>query len=244
MPQCRTTEDYIHNEIGNIGLYSTVYAHSGATINSENSNSLGVIGGEFGGEVPTNFPTVMEQVDLHFSSNNEVDLTVDLILVDGGANDVDTAKILNPLTPFDLREEDISKPCRDDMKLLLEKLARKFPNAKIVITGYYTILSEKSDRTTSVAALLTALGIKTVAGADLGTGNLSTMVLAGGKALDIIKANSDLLTRLTIGLSVSDIIDYLSGGYASSDYLILSNATYLVSKYSCKSYCILMPNFF
>src|SRR5512143_1544595 len=68
----------------------TLLAHSGATI------GVGVDTTEppLDGEVPTWYPTILQQCAA-FTDSPE---TVDLVIVNGGINDVEVRTILNPLT--------------------------------------------------------------------------------------------------------------------------------------------------
>jgi len=86
--------------------------------------------------------------------------TVDLVLLNGGINDVGVASILNPFSlipPLDVR---VKHACHDGMLALLEKVAAKFskPACRILVTGYYPILSGRSDPA-GVTRLLGLFGI-------------------------------------------------------------------------------------
>jgi hypothetical protein len=72
---------------------------------------------------------------------------VDLVLMNGGANDVGFATILNPLALIPSLDAKIIHACHDGMLVLLQKVRAKFsnPTCKIVVTGYYPILSTLSD---------------------------------------------------------------------------------------------------
>lgn len=116
----------------------TQLAHSGATI------GVGVttIRPPVAGEVPVSYPTVLQQV-ADFQASPE---TVDLVLVNGGINDIDFRTIINPFTHKDDLQDMIEQYCYRDMKTLLEQVLAKFtkPAAKIVVTSYFPILSIKS----------------------------------------------------------------------------------------------------
>jgi beta-glucosidase/6-phospho-beta-glucosidase/beta-galactosidase/lysophospholipase L1-like esterase len=134
----------------NIGVYKTMLAHSGATIGVGDATTLPAIDGE----VPTSYPTIAQQVDA-FTDAPE---TVDLVLVNGGLNDVNVRTVLNPLTkPSDLVAL-IDERCRNDMTTLLSAIAQKFENATIVVTGYYPMVTAASD-TGLLEPLLIAAGI-------------------------------------------------------------------------------------
>lgn len=81
---------------------------------------------------------------------------MDLILVSGGINDVGVMNILNAYTPSD----DIDKSAQsiqEPMKDLLSSLLSECKNAKIIVTSYYPIVSEKSEIKTITA--LYGLGV-------------------------------------------------------------------------------------
>lgn len=70
---------------------------------------------------------------------------VDLVLLDGGINDVGTTTVVKPWT--DSRDLDIltRRYCYDHLKYLIRRTGRKFPTALIVVTGYFPFLSDESD---------------------------------------------------------------------------------------------------
>ncbi|HKD85502.1 MAG TPA: hypothetical protein VKB58_12195 [Terriglobales bacterium] len=114
-------------------------AHSGAVIGIGRANAPGASSPE----IPYAYPTILTQCN---SFNDNPD-SVDLVLVNGGINDVDTRTILNPLTSFVALGDRTELHCYADMKVLLPVVAAKFsnPNTKIVVTSYYPILSTDSD---------------------------------------------------------------------------------------------------
>ena len=117
---------------------AAVLAHSGAVI--------GVCGRQTrtpaDGEVPTAYPSILQQCDA-FADDPAA---VDLVIVNGGINDIDVRYVLNPMTETaDLRDA-IERCCFCDMRELLRRLTAKFsrPAARIVVTSYYPILSDQS----------------------------------------------------------------------------------------------------
>ncbi|MBT2687376.1 SGNH/GDSL hydrolase family protein [Bacillus sp. ISL-47] len=133
---------------GGIGFYKEVLAHSGAIIGAGNTE----VHPRLPGEVPSKFPTILQQADMFTGSAD----FVDLILLDGGFNDIGITNVLNPHGP------DLVQPSQkiffEDMKKLLLKVSGTFKNAKIIVTGYYQPLSEQSN-TAFIKAMLTALGV-------------------------------------------------------------------------------------
>lgn len=126
-------------------------AHSGAVIGATGVSGIPQIG-----EVPASRLSIIEQCDSYANSPD----TVDLVLMNGGINDVGVASILNPLAlipPLDTR---VAHACHDGMLVLLKKVIAKFskPTCRILVTGYYPILSAQSDPF-GVTKLLSLFGI-------------------------------------------------------------------------------------
>jgi len=67
--------------------------------------------------------------------------------VNGGINDVGVATILNPLALVPSLHSKIVAACHTGMLALLNRVKVKFtkPSCKILVTGYYFILSDQSD---------------------------------------------------------------------------------------------------
>lgn len=112
-------------------------AHSGAIIGIGRANNTGASSSE----IPDSYPTILAQCNSFAQSPD----AVDLVLVNGGINDVDIRTILNPLTSFDALGDRTKLHCHNDMKNLLTAVAVKFTKARIVVTSYYPILSTDSD---------------------------------------------------------------------------------------------------
>lgn len=108
-------------------------AHSGAIIGDRsNKEDAGL-----NGEIPRTYPTILGQVDL--ANNKE---GVDLVLVNGGINDVDVTNILNPITTPSWIRTMCKKMCHDRMALLLRKIMNMYSDTtKVIVTGYYQIVS-------------------------------------------------------------------------------------------------------
>jgi lysophospholipase L1-like esterase len=126
-------------------------AHSGAVI-----GATGVSGTPQVGEVPASRLSIIEQCDGYGNSPD----TVDLVIMDGGINDVGVATILNPFALIPPLEVRVTRACHDEMLVLLNNVGAKFskPTCKILVTGYYPILSAKSDPV-GVIKLLSLYGV-------------------------------------------------------------------------------------
>jgi lysophospholipase L1-like esterase len=122
-------------------VQTRVEAHSGAHLLGESalrrfsSND---------GEVNLPYPTINEQVDNAVQFYGHTRSRVDLILVDGCINDVDVSNLLNAgATPEWVRER-IASTCGAGMHKLLQRLTENFPNAQVVVTSYYRIVSNNT----------------------------------------------------------------------------------------------------
>ncbi len=122
---------------GSRGVYVDSRAHSGAPIGVRIAEELSSLPGE----VPTSFPTILQQV-AGFTEDPD---GVDLVLISGGINDINVRTILNPMRDRTKLLQSIERACRDDMTVLLERTLAKFSAAKVVVTGYFPIVSKHSD---------------------------------------------------------------------------------------------------
>ncbi len=119
-----------------------IEAHSGALIGTPNQSEP-VSFADLNGELSRAYPTVYGQLD-HAYKMYADPFTVDLIIVDGCINDLDSRRLLNAAnTPDSIRELAHAK-CGPPVEALLTRITNVFPNAHVVITGYYPILSDKS----------------------------------------------------------------------------------------------------
>ena len=119
-----------------------IEAHSGAVIGTVNQAEPPAFS-DLNGELSRAYPTIHGQLD-HALKMYPDPLTVDLVIVDGCINDLDSRRLLNAAnTPDGIRELAQAK-CGPPVEALLIRITNAFPNAQVVITGYYPILSEKS----------------------------------------------------------------------------------------------------
>jgi len=195
--------DHIQGKLTGIGVYNDdVSAHSGATIGLDpldEGPSVPVLG--IDGEVPTSYPTIAAQVDSFVGENQAALGQIDLVLIDGGINDLGAENILSPDPlislnnlgiPIDITQasslfrimfrrdwikEMAQRQCYASMKVLLARLI-VLTNARIIVTGYYPIVSPDSDITV-VNYLLSGLGVAGTAGIALGP-LMVPVALAGG----------------------------------------------------------------
>jgi lysophospholipase L1-like esterase len=154
---------------GGMQVYTTLLAHSGAIIGVGRTTTRSAIHPE----VPTDHPTILQQC-----ANAAVDDadTVDLVIVDGGINDVDVRTILNPLTTTAELKAKIERVFSGDLVSLLEQVLTNYPNAQVVVTGYYPIVSNESDLTL-LPLMLSGIGVDLLTGVIGGSAVISKTVL-------------------------------------------------------------------
>src|SRR5205807_9988659 len=79
---------------------------------------------------------------------------IDLVLVNGCINDLDSRRLLNAANTPDRIRELAQAKCGPPMEALLERITNVFANANVVVTGYYPILSEKTANDLFMRALV------------------------------------------------------------------------------------------
>ncbi|GAB92048.1 hypothetical protein GORHZ_159_00040 [Gordonia rhizosphera NBRC 16068] len=96
------------------------------------------------GENPATFPTVTDQIrDI---SSRAVG-PVHLVLMDGGVNDAEFEEVLDPEGPdINKIDETIERVFGHDLPDVVGLARKAFPEALILVTGYYSALSPLSDR--------------------------------------------------------------------------------------------------
>ena len=133
------------------GLQAAMRAHSGAVIGAGVNSTWPSLPSE----IPATGPTIFDQYN-HYAEPS----AVRVILMNGGINDIDIRVLLNPTTSPPTLSALIKRYCYADMKLLLQAVAAKFsdPQCRIILLGYYPILSENSEEH-GIPFLLKARGI-------------------------------------------------------------------------------------
>ena len=112
--------------------------HSGADIGVGYDGQTQVLAGE----IPVSGPTIMKQI-----SQIADPAAYDLVLINGGINDVGVETILNLSVSKPALHESTWKFCWHDMKTLLEAALTAFTNplCRFRVIGYYPILSNASN---------------------------------------------------------------------------------------------------
>lgn len=98
------------------------------------------------GDLPSTFPTVHAQIERVDASSAK---NFDIVLLDGGANDIDFDDVVNPLVHakdfFDHYDPLIRRICFDQTVELLKRVRMRFSKADVLFFGYYTPFSELSN---------------------------------------------------------------------------------------------------
>jgi hypothetical protein len=120
-------------------------AHSGASTGYKPDGSIDThYEPRVHGEVPTLYPTIVQQIDEFDATGIPAEL-VRIIVLDAGINDVHVTRILNPLSHPKQIESLVEIYCYDHVVMLLSTIVGKFPNARIFVLGYYEMLTEHSE---------------------------------------------------------------------------------------------------
>jgi hypothetical protein len=149
--------DYLSAKLGNTKVYKTVKAHHGAKIGRGEI----VTKPEMPGEMSSRWPTILQQVDS--LANIPDGEEIDMVILGGGANDLPITDVLILSDAQNLQAEKQSliaktnQYCYHDMIFLLQKVMTRFPRAKVLVTGYYHILSEASDQSKIQQFLLSVI---------------------------------------------------------------------------------------
>jgi hypothetical protein len=190
-----------------VKVVSQIYAVSGARILP--SDDDGDCVGPCPGEVPKGIPAIRDQVDL--IQHPEI---LDLLLVDGCANDVGIASILSPeFSPADLASM-AETFCGAHMTALLERAREVVPTATMVVTGYFPLLSDDSD-VSGLEQWVGTLGIPGFDGEDLE----ATKALVAPNAVAFHHASShalaDAAAEIDIMLPDDGPILFVDAGFSS-----------------------------
>jgi hypothetical protein len=138
---------------GGQGVHLHAEAHSGAIISkpdnkrreAEERFTRDTAPIRYAGEVNNAYPTLWGQLELarrYYRSNSIPAGEVDLVLVNGCINDISASRLLVHRLVGGNVKKLAEKYCRDEMKRFLPEVADAFPNARIVVPGYFPLVSE------------------------------------------------------------------------------------------------------
>lgn len=145
---------WLENSLGR-QVQETMEAHSGAVIGSVGDSAANPVP-LLDGEVNRGLPSINDQIDSALRAYADPG-KVDLVVVDGCINDLDARRLLNAANTPDGIRELAQQKCGPPVEALLARIAGSFPNAHVIITGYYPILSEKTSNDFFMRALFKRL---------------------------------------------------------------------------------------
>jgi lysophospholipase L1-like esterase len=116
-----------------------VEAHSGAVISGSPAERAAFTTSN--GEVNMTSPTINEQLDHAIDYYAQNQTSPALILMNGCINDVGVKNLLAASTPLEDLRAQARQNCSEKMQLLLGRVRSSFPQAQVVVTGYYPIVS-------------------------------------------------------------------------------------------------------
>lgn len=119
-----------------------IQAHSGAMIGSA-SDPRANPKTRLDGEVSRAVPTVNEQVDDAVKSYADPS-QVDLVLVDGCINDIGARRLLDAASTQNGIRELAQAKCGPPVEALLTRITSSFPNAHVILTGYFPLISDRT----------------------------------------------------------------------------------------------------
>lgn len=92
-------------------------------------------------------PSIMTQIDVARKEYDTGEM-VNLVMLSGCITDVLVSDLINPFYPEKKMRERVKRFCGESMSGLLEHATKTFPNAYVVVVGYFPIASSESDVTT------------------------------------------------------------------------------------------------
>ena len=95
------------------------------------------------GEVRFRHPSITYQA-LEDARLNPDPSAIDLVLVDGGINDIGPLNLVSPWRSPRWVREQAAEHCGRKMKNLLLPMLDRFPKARVVVTGYFPIVSSRT----------------------------------------------------------------------------------------------------
>lgn len=131
-----------------------VKAHSGAIVERSPGHTQSYSSAD--GEVNLPLPSINEELDEAIKSYGDV-TKVDLVLLDGCINDVDVRNLLNASVDRNLIRERAANSCGAAMARLLRRTTAAFPNAHVVVPGYYRIVSTETEDNAFIRLLVKKL---------------------------------------------------------------------------------------
>jgi hypothetical protein len=140
-----------------------ILAHSGARIQSAFDKKKKLLPAAGSPEIGSSNPSILSQIDLAAEACTRQGVSpdkIELIIVNGGANDLQIHNLLVMVVPNKRIIRKASKFCYESMLLVLETIADNFPNALIMIPGYYQLISKETQAVELPKSLFGLVGLR------------------------------------------------------------------------------------
>ncbi len=109
-------------------------------------------------EVNVGFPSIWKQIEMASGEYKAAGSAgADLVMLCGGITDITTARVFDPKGDDDKLKAEIKRYCQDDMFDVIDLAAKNNPRAKIVVVGYYPVITTHSTGSKVLNAWLEAL---------------------------------------------------------------------------------------
>jgi hypothetical protein len=147
---------WLEGELNGRAVNSKLKAHSGATILPKEETRP-----TCDGEVNFFRPTIYSQIAdaAREYRADSIDLkSIDLVLINGGINDMSPFTLVKPFVSKQKIIEDANRYCFVEMKKLLSEVVNTFCNARVVVTGYFPVISEHITPEMLLKLILMAFG--------------------------------------------------------------------------------------
>lgn len=97
------------------------------------------------GDIPATFPTITYQVG---RIDDALGDSIDLVIMDGSVNDIDFEGVLDSMDGPEIGKIDLAIRtfAYEEFKRMVIKARQKFPRAVMLVTGYFSPFSQRSDR--------------------------------------------------------------------------------------------------
>ena len=137
-------------ESARVRVNERIEAHAGAVIGTAGTAPPKTL--TLYGEISSAWPTLHDQVDDALRGLDDPS-QVDLVLVDGCINDVNARRFMNAANTPEGIEALAHEKCSAPVAGLLNRIASSFPNAHIIVSGYYPVVSDKTPHDLFMRAL-------------------------------------------------------------------------------------------
>jgi len=209
-----------------IGVYDSNYSHSGATI--EYVSNVG--GSSLDKELPRRSPSIKAQLQRIINDPLTTNEYVDLIVLNGGINDMWIGTFLTPeILPAKHQErlDEITNLAEQyaygSMKQLLTTAVTSFPNTKFLVTGYYQVISGDSNSLSFITKFISLILAGPI-GTVISSVALNHVIIQCKHAANELNANLVKAISETNSENSTNNIVFVDPDYNDSNAIFASNS--------------------